>query len=67
EVVVNGDSPPPKRTVDGVEQTYPLTTVEEKLTRIVNGDSPPPKRTVDGVEQTYLLTTVEEKLTRSMS
>nr|GEX12192.1 hypothetical protein [Tanacetum cinerariifolium] len=31
EVIVNGDSPPPLRTVDGVEQTYPLTTVEEKL------------------------------------
>ncbi|GJX84201.1 retrovirus-related pol polyprotein from transposon TNT 1-94 [Tanacetum coccineum] len=26
EVIVNGDSPPPKRTVDGVEQTYPPTT-----------------------------------------
>ncbi|GJU44054.1 ribonuclease H-like domain-containing protein [Tanacetum coccineum] len=23
EVIVNGDSPPPKRTVDGIEQTYP--------------------------------------------
>nr|GEX66634.1 hypothetical protein [Tanacetum cinerariifolium] len=23
EVIVNGDSPPPKRTIDGVEQTYP--------------------------------------------
>ncbi|GJY32745.1 hypothetical protein Tco_0417214 [Tanacetum coccineum] len=33
EVIVNGDSPPPKRTVDGVEQTYPLTTAEEKLAR----------------------------------
>ncbi|GJT92971.1 putative ribonuclease H-like domain-containing protein [Tanacetum coccineum] len=33
EVILNGDSPPPKRTVDGVEQTYPLTTVEEKLAR----------------------------------
>ncbi|GJU56677.1 ribonuclease H-like domain-containing protein [Tanacetum coccineum] len=33
EVIVNGDSPPPKRTVDGVEQTYPPTTAEEKLTR----------------------------------
>ncbi|GJY07774.1 hypothetical protein Tco_0374828, partial [Tanacetum coccineum] len=33
EVIVNGDSPPPKRTIDGVEQTYPLTTVEEKLAR----------------------------------
>ncbi|GJT22413.1 ribonuclease H-like domain-containing protein [Tanacetum coccineum] len=33
EVIVNGDSPPPKRTVNGVEQTYPPTTLEEKLTR----------------------------------
>ncbi|GJV65349.1 hypothetical protein Tco_1476177 [Tanacetum coccineum] len=33
EVIVNGDSLPPKRTVDGVEQTYPLTTAEEKLAR----------------------------------
>ncbi|GJY04684.1 hypothetical protein Tco_0370624 [Tanacetum coccineum] len=32
-VIVNEDSPPPKRTVDGVEQTYPLTTTEEKLAR----------------------------------
>ncbi|GJU78985.1 hypothetical protein Tco_1276055 [Tanacetum coccineum] len=32
-VIVNGDSPPPKRTVDGVEQTYPPTTAEEKLAR----------------------------------
>ncbi|GJY36084.1 ribonuclease H-like domain-containing protein [Tanacetum coccineum] len=31
EVIVNGDSPPPKRTVDGVEQTYPPTNVEETL------------------------------------
>nr|GFA55598.1 hypothetical protein [Tanacetum cinerariifolium] len=31
EVIVNGDSPPPIRTVDGVEQTYPPTTAEEKL------------------------------------
>ncbi|GKF71652.1 hypothetical protein Tco_0207766 [Tanacetum coccineum] len=23
EVIKNGDSPPPKRTVDGAEQTYP--------------------------------------------
>ncbi|GJZ52440.1 hypothetical protein Tco_0606955 [Tanacetum coccineum] len=27
------DSPPPKRTVNGVEQTYPPTTAEEKLAR----------------------------------
>ncbi|GJU18629.1 hypothetical protein Tco_1146595 [Tanacetum coccineum] len=32
-VIRNGDSPPPKRTIDGVEQTYPLTTAEEKLAR----------------------------------
>ncbi|GJZ95679.1 hypothetical protein Tco_0668013 [Tanacetum coccineum] len=29
EVIVNGDSPPPKRTVDGVEKTYPPTTGKE--------------------------------------
>ncbi|GJX80607.1 putative ribonuclease H-like domain-containing protein [Tanacetum coccineum] len=33
EVIVNGESPPPKRTVDGVEKTYPPTTVEDKLAR----------------------------------
>ncbi|GJU34618.1 hypothetical protein Tco_1182972 [Tanacetum coccineum] len=33
EVIVNGDSPPPKRTLDGVEQTYPPITAEEKLAR----------------------------------
>nr|GFB16878.1 hypothetical protein [Tanacetum cinerariifolium] len=33
KVIVNGDSPPPKRTVDGVKKTYPPTTVEEKLAR----------------------------------
>ncbi|GJW18789.1 putative ribonuclease H-like domain-containing protein, partial [Tanacetum coccineum] len=33
EVIVNGDSPSPKRTVNGVEQTYPPTTTEEKLAR----------------------------------
>nr|GEV90861.1 hypothetical protein [Tanacetum cinerariifolium] len=33
EVIVNGDSPPPMRTVDGVEQSYPPTTAEEKLVR----------------------------------
>ncbi|GJR02680.1 hypothetical protein Tco_0525664 [Tanacetum coccineum] len=32
-VIVNGDSPLPKRTIDGVEQTYPPTTAEEKLAR----------------------------------
>nr|GEV54975.1 hypothetical protein [Tanacetum cinerariifolium] len=33
EIIVNGDSHPPKRTVDGVEQTYPPTTTKEKLAR----------------------------------
>ncbi|GJW19782.1 hypothetical protein Tco_0027218 [Tanacetum coccineum] len=33
EVIVNGDSPPQKRTVNSVEQTYPPTTTEEKLAR----------------------------------
>ncbi|GJX58625.1 hypothetical protein Tco_0290015 [Tanacetum coccineum] len=33
EVILNGDSPPPKRTVDGVEQTYLPTNVEEQLAR----------------------------------
>nr|GEV29475.1 uncharacterized mitochondrial protein AtMg00810-like [Tanacetum cinerariifolium] len=33
KVIVNGESPPPKRIVDGVEQTYPPTTAEEKLAR----------------------------------
>nr|GEU37334.1 uncharacterized mitochondrial protein AtMg00810-like [Tanacetum cinerariifolium] len=32
-VILNGNSPPPKRTVDGVEQSYPPTTSEEKLAR----------------------------------
>ncbi|GKG32647.1 hypothetical protein Tco_0430157, partial [Tanacetum coccineum] len=31
--IVNGYSPPPKRIVDAVEQTYPPTTAEEKLAR----------------------------------
>nr|GEW04011.1 hypothetical protein [Tanacetum cinerariifolium] len=30
---VNGDSPPPKRTLNGVEKSYPPTTAEEKLAR----------------------------------
>ncbi|GJW43719.1 putative ribonuclease H-like domain-containing protein [Tanacetum coccineum] len=33
EVIINGDSPPPKRTVDGVKKTYPPTTVEEKFAK----------------------------------
>ncbi|GJY24800.1 hypothetical protein Tco_0398458 [Tanacetum coccineum] len=33
EIIVNGDSPPPKRTVDGVEKTYPPITTKEKLAR----------------------------------
>nr|GEX10548.1 putative reverse transcriptase, RNA-dependent DNA polymerase [Tanacetum cinerariifolium] len=30
---INGDSPLPMRTIDGVEQTYPPTITEEKLAR----------------------------------
>nr|GEV39958.1 hypothetical protein [Tanacetum cinerariifolium] len=33
EVIINGDSPPPKRTVDGMQQSYPPTTAQEKLAR----------------------------------
>nr|GEY11045.1 hypothetical protein [Tanacetum cinerariifolium] len=33
KVIVNSDSPPPKRTIDGVEQTYPPTTIEDKSAR----------------------------------
>ncbi|GJV18539.1 hypothetical protein Tco_1367559 [Tanacetum coccineum] len=33
KVIVNGDLPIQKRIVDGVEQTYPPTTTEEKLAR----------------------------------
>nr|GEU53168.1 hypothetical protein [Tanacetum cinerariifolium] len=31
EVIFNGDSPPPTRSIDGVETPYPPTTVDEKL------------------------------------
>nr|GEU91939.1 hypothetical protein [Tanacetum cinerariifolium] len=33
EVILNGDSPSPTRSVDGVETPYPPTTVKEKLAR----------------------------------
>ncbi|GJW99320.1 putative ribonuclease H-like domain-containing protein [Tanacetum coccineum] len=33
EVIVNGDSPPPMRTIDGVETAVPPTTTEQKLAR----------------------------------
>nr|GEZ86701.1 ribonuclease H-like domain-containing protein [Tanacetum cinerariifolium] len=33
EVILNDDSPPPTRSVNGVETPYPPTTVEEKLAR----------------------------------
>ncbi|GJU38949.1 reverse transcriptase domain-containing protein [Tanacetum coccineum] len=33
EVIINDNSHPPKKTVDGVEKTYPPTTAEEKLAR----------------------------------
>ncbi|GJX38833.1 ribonuclease H-like domain-containing protein [Tanacetum coccineum] len=32
-IIVNGDIPPAKRTIDDVEQTYPLAITEEKLVR----------------------------------
>ncbi|GJV47203.1 putative ribonuclease H-like domain-containing protein [Tanacetum coccineum] len=33
EVILNGDSPLPTRTIDGVETSVPLTTAEQKLAR----------------------------------
>nr|GFB46117.1 ribonuclease H-like domain-containing protein [Tanacetum cinerariifolium] len=33
EVILNGDSSPLKKSVDGVKQTYPFTTAQEKLAR----------------------------------
>ncbi|GJW09406.1 ribonuclease H-like domain-containing protein [Tanacetum coccineum] len=33
DLIVNGDSPPLKRIIDGVEQTYPPTTAKEMLAR----------------------------------
>nr|GEW16540.1 ribonuclease H-like domain-containing protein [Tanacetum cinerariifolium] len=33
EVILNGDSPLPTRSIDGVEKAYPPTTVDEKLAR----------------------------------
>nr|GEU54494.1 hypothetical protein [Tanacetum cinerariifolium] len=33
EVILNGDSPPPTRSVEGVETSYPPTTIEKKLAR----------------------------------
>nr|GEU55821.1 retrovirus-related Pol polyprotein from transposon TNT 1-94 [Tanacetum cinerariifolium] len=33
EVILNGDSPPPTRSVDGVEKAYPPIIAEEKLAR----------------------------------
>nr|GFA17833.1 hypothetical protein [Tanacetum cinerariifolium] len=33
EVILNGDSPPSTRSVDGVETAYPPTTADEKLAR----------------------------------
>nr|GEW98759.1 retrovirus-related Pol polyprotein from transposon TNT 1-94 [Tanacetum cinerariifolium] len=32
-VILNGDSPPPTRSIEGVETPYPPTTIEEKLAR----------------------------------
>nr|GEW59805.1 hypothetical protein [Tanacetum cinerariifolium] len=33
EVILNGDSPPPTRSIDGVKKEYPPITAEEKLAR----------------------------------
>nr|GEY63633.1 hypothetical protein [Tanacetum cinerariifolium] len=33
EVILNGDSPPPTKSVDGVKTSYPPPTVKEKLAR----------------------------------
>nr|GEZ09794.1 hypothetical protein [Tanacetum cinerariifolium] len=33
EVILNGDSPRPPRSIDGVEKTYPFTTTEDKLAK----------------------------------
>nr|GEV68142.1 putative ribonuclease H-like domain-containing protein [Tanacetum cinerariifolium] len=33
EVILNGDSPPPTRSFDGVETAYPPTTADEKFAR----------------------------------
>nr|GEW39280.1 ribonuclease H-like domain, reverse transcriptase, RNA-dependent DNA polymerase [Tanacetum cinerariifolium] len=33
KVILNGDSPPTTRSIDGVDKTYPPTTVEEKLAK----------------------------------
>nr|GEW98431.1 putative ribonuclease H-like domain-containing protein [Tanacetum cinerariifolium] len=33
EVILNDDSPPPTRSVDGIKTPYPPTTIEEKLAR----------------------------------
>nr|GEY91670.1 hypothetical protein [Tanacetum cinerariifolium] len=33
KVILNGDSPIPTRSIDGVEKAYPPTTAEEKLAK----------------------------------
>nr|GEX05698.1 hypothetical protein [Tanacetum cinerariifolium]GEX05708.1 hypothetical protein [Tanacetum cinerariifolium] len=33
EVILNGDSPPPTRSIDDVEKAYPPITIDEKLAR----------------------------------
>ncbi|GJT22495.1 hypothetical protein Tco_0892432 [Tanacetum coccineum] len=38
-VIVNGDSPSPKRTIDGVEQTYLPTTAEENSNQAYDSNS----------------------------
>ncbi|GJR02328.1 putative ribonuclease H-like domain-containing protein [Tanacetum coccineum] len=53
EVILNGDSPPPKRTVDGVEQTYPPTIVAEKLER-KNELKQSPKVSMETIEKSLI-------------
>ncbi|GJS27181.1 ribonuclease H-like domain-containing protein, partial [Tanacetum coccineum] len=54
ELIVNGDSPPPKRTIDGIEQTYPPTAAEEQLARkneLKARDAI--EKSSEGLDQTY--------------
>ncbi|GJY80002.1 ribonuclease H-like domain-containing protein [Tanacetum coccineum] len=69
EVIVNGDSPPPKITVDGVEQTYPPTTTLMEAIEKMFGHNKESKKTqktllkqqyenfngssLEGLDQTY--------------
>nr|GEY99927.1 retrovirus-related Pol polyprotein from transposon TNT 1-94 [Tanacetum cinerariifolium] len=70
EGILNGNSPQPTRSVEGVETPYPPTTIEDNLAGknelkargILNGNSPQPTRSVEGVETPYPPTTIEDNL-----